>query len=369
MHITPLHAEHEKLGAKMCPFAGYSMPVHYKDGILKEHQWVRAHAGIFDVSHMGQATLTGKGVDALLSTLTPSDFTTLAVGKARYSVLTNEQGGIIDDLIAVRTAEDAFFIVFNAGCKEKDMAWVTEHLGADHRLTLLDDIALIAIQGPEAEAVLAEFIEQDIAALGYMHAGMYTLKPLPPQVVNTEVFVSRTGYTGEDGFEVSLPASLAPLFWARLLEDERVKPIGLGARDSLRLEAGYPLYGHDLTDETSPVEAGIGWVVSKGHDGFTGAERILKEKAQGATRKRVGVRLTGKGVMREGDTVLSEDGKPLGTLTSGGFAPSLQCAVGMAYVPGNDNAPGDKVTVEVRGRKLPAELVSMPFITTHTKKS
>lgn len=358
---TPLYDAHVALGAKMVPFAGYDMPIQYKEGIIAEHEWVRSHAGIFDVSHMGQAILKGAGAAELCGKLTPSDFTTLALGKAKYTVLTNEQGGIIDDLIITRLTEDSLFLVLNAARKEVDVKWFTEHLKMVHVLEEFTDRALIALQGPEAEKVLAALIKQNPAEFDYMTAHNCELKD------GTVVLISRLGYTGEDGFEISIPGQFAEAFWNSMLKNPSVKPIGLGARDSLRLEMGYPLYGHDLDETTSPVEASLGWVVSKEHSGFTGDARILKEKAGKPSRKRMGVKLTDKGIAREGAVLKSKDGVKIGTLTSGGFSPSLKTAIGQGYVDIAHAEKGREILVEVRGRDIPAVLHTPDFMAPRTK--
>lgn len=362
MKKTPLYNEHIALNARMVPFAGYEMPVQYSDGILKEHLWVREHAGVFDVSHMGQAILKGDGVSELLSVLTPSDFTVLEEGKAKYTVLMNDKGGIIDDLIVTRLGEESFFLVVNASRKEVDLPWITDHLKMEQTLEEFTDRALIALQGPSAEKVLSSMIEGDVGALDYMTVAAMDIEN------GVRVFISRLGYTGEDGFEISVPGKFAPAFWNQMLDHPEVKPIGLGARDSLRLEMGYPLYGHDIDETTSPIEAGLGWVMAKGAQGFIGANRVLKEKASGPSRKRVGLRLKDKGVAREGMEILSPKGTPIGKLTSGGFAPSLDAAIGMGYVPPDFATPGQEVLVAIRQKQVKAEICRLPFRQATTKK-
>ncbi len=358
---TALTAAHKKIGAKMCPFAGYDMPIQYPLGILQEHHWVREKAGIFDVSHMGQVMLEGAGSAALLSQLTPSNIAALPVGKCQYTVLTNEQGGIIDDLIISRLGEEAFFIVVNAARKDVDLPWMQKHLQGQ-TLNYWDGQALIALQGPMAEAVLKPLVQVgDIAALTFMHIGRFTLEGVG------ETLVSRTGYTGEDGFEISVPAEKAEAFWHRLLSHEAVEAIGLGARDSLRLEMGFPLYGHDLDESTSPVEAGIGWVVSKDHSGFYGHARILREKAEGVSRKRIGLVLEERGVIREGAPVTLADGTEVGVLCSGGFAPTLKNAIGMAYLPTEVLDKNPDLRINLRGKLLQARVVKYPFIVPPSK--
>jgi len=264
MRQTSLNQIHKDQKAKMVEFSGYEMPVEYSLGMLKEHEWVRNDkVGLFDVSHMGQIIIEGPDSAEFLSKLTPSNFKIAKNNLAKYTVLTNETGGIIDDLIITRIADDKFFIVINAGCKEKDIAWIEKNLPPELTLTKLDNRSLIAIQGAKAEEILQNFIaKSNLSDLPYMNLGYFTLKN------GNEVFISRTGYTGEDGFEVSIENSAAADFWLKLCQNEFVKPIGLGARDSLRLEMGYPLYGHDLNEDISPVEAGLSWVVSKTNNSF-----------------------------------------------------------------------------------------------------
>jgi aminomethyltransferase len=299
MKTTALNQTHRNQGAKMVEFAGYDMPVQYADGMLKEHEWVRAgNVGLFDVSHMGQVILEGQkdnDVAEFLSYITPTSFLNIPNALAKYTVLTNENGGIIDDLIITRLTENKFFVVINAGCKEKDIAWIKQNLPANIKFTGLNDRSLIAVQGEKAQEILQTLIaDKNLLDLPYMNMGEFKLK------TGEQVYISRTGYTGEDGFEVSIENEKAAAFWLKLCENDSVKPIGLGARDSLRLEMGYPLYGHDLDEETSPVEAALSWVISKEHTNFIGSKRILDEKANGVKRKRVGIKLLDRGIAREG---------------------------------------------------------------------
>lgn len=363
MKTTSLNKAHRDLGAKMVEFAGYDMPVQYKDGMLKEHEWVRGgNVGIFDVSHMGQFFIEGKGVVEFLSNITPTNFALSKENLAKYTVLTNENGGIIDDLIITKLSDDKFFIVLNAGCKEKDIAWINKNLPSELTFTELKDRSLIAIQGEKAEKVLQDLlVDANLSELAYMNIGFYQLK------TGGEVFVSRTGYTGEDGFEVSVKNDVAEKFWLDLVAKDEVKAIGLGARDSLRLEMGYPLYGHDLDDKTSPVEAGIGWVVSKSNEKFIGSDRILREKLEGTSRKRMGVKLLDRGIAREGCEVETKDGKKIGFLSSGGFSPNLKTSIGQGYFETALAKIGDEVVVVVRDRKIPAILQSPTFVDAKTK--
>ena len=362
MKVTALNTTHRAQGAKMVEFAGYDMPVQYSDGMLKEHEWTRSgNVGIFDVSHMGQFIAEGAEVVKFLSYITPTDFSLSTPALAKYTVLTNPEGGIIDDLIITKITDTKFFIVLNAGCKEKDEAWIRKNLPVGVSFTELADRSLIAIQGDQAEEVLNKFLaSEDLAQLPYMNLCTYQFKN------GEEVFIGRTGYTGEDGFEVSIKNSAAAQFWLDLSAQTKVKPIGLGARDSLRLEMGYPLYGHDLDDTTSPVEAAIGWVVSKSNTHFIGATRVLKEKTEGAKRKRIGVKLLDRGIAREG-TEIRKDGQKIGVLSSGGFSPNLKVSIGQGYFETASAKVGDAVFAVVRDREIPAILTSPVFVEAKTK--
>lgn len=358
---TALHAAHVALGARTGPFAGYDMPLYYAPGVLKEHEWVRDAVGIFDVSHMGQVIMEGPGLAGFLEKLTPSGFRNKQMGRAQYTVLTNEEGGIVDDLIITRLEEDRFFIVINAGCKEKDIAWIKANLPAGIKLEYLQDRSLIAVQGPKAESVMTELFGVDLSNLPYMFI-------LPDVAILGEtVHISRLGYTGEDGFEISVNDTAARKIWDALAAHPDVKPIGLAARDSLRLEMGYCLYGHDIDGATSPLEADLGWVIDKNNTGFIGAARILKEREQGVSRKRVGVKLTDPGVAREGADIMSPDGEKIGALTSGGPSPTLKASIGQGYIHSDYAKTGEKILVDVRGRRLAAEVTAMPFLKPRTK--
>lgn len=360
MKKTPLHAAHEIAKAKMAEFAGYDMPIQYPDGVMEEHNWTRDNAGIFDVSHMGQITLDGERATEFLEKVTPSTFSTLGLNIAKYTVLTNNEGGIIDDLIVTKLSDTRYFLVVNGACKDKDIAWMREHLPSGLMMVHHEGRALIALQGPKAETVLREALDIDASDLNYMR-----------YMEHKDFFVSRLGYTGEDGFEISLPEERAEAVWHKLSAHKDVKPIGLAARDSLRLEMGYPLYGHDLDDTTSPIEADIAWVMGKGaNTTFIGADRVLKEKENGPERKRVGVVITGRGVAREGTEIFDEAGEnKIGIMTSGGFSPSLQKAIGQAYIEADKAKVGSKVLARVRGRDIEAELADMPFMAAKTKKT
>lgn len=354
---TPLHALHVRLGAKMVPFAGYSMPVQYKDGVLKEHLHTRAAAGLFDVSHMGQASLSGPGAADFLESLVPGDIHGLEPGRMRYTVLMGSDGGILDDLMVLRMADNAFHLVVNAACKAEDFAHIEAHLPSGLTFTPRPELALVALQGPEAAAVLAG-LAPGVDRIDFMQSASVSID-------GADVLITRSGYTGEDGYEISVQESQAEALTERLLADERVKPIGLGARDSLRLEAGLCLYGHDIDTTTSPIEAGLIWIIPKarrGADaGYPGAARIAKEIADGPSRRRVGIQPDGRAIAREGARILDADGNEIGVVTSGGFGPSAERPVAMGYVAPPHNKVGTPVQLEVRGKLHPAQTVKMPF--------
>ncbi|HEX8666431.1 MAG TPA: glycine cleavage system aminomethyltransferase GcvT [Beijerinckiaceae bacterium] len=360
---TPLHDEHMALGARMVPFAGYAMPVQYPTGILSEHVWTREHAGLFDVSHMGQAALIGPDhatTAKALEALVPADVLNLKSGRQRYTQLLSDDGGILDDLMVARPGnplqDGELLLVVNASTKEDDYAHMAAHLPPGVELRRFDDRALLALQGPQAEAVLAR-LAPDVASLAFMEAAQTMVGGIPAHV-------SRSGYTGEDGFEISLPADRAAELWRLLLEDEQVKPVGLGARDSLRLEAGLCLYGHDIDQKTSPVEAGLTWSIQKRRreeGGFPGAVRIQREIAEGPSRVRVGLRPEGRAPAREGTPITTPDGREVGTVTSGGFGPTVNGPVAMGYVAREAAQPGTELHLVVRGKPLPAKVAAMPF--------
>lgn len=358
MKRTALHQIHIDSGAKMGEFAGYDMPLYYGQGVIAEHHWVREKAGLFDVSHMGQILFEGPGTIEFLEKLTPSSYAKMPVGGAKYSVLTNAEGGIIDDLIVTRFDDNEFFAVINAGCKDKDVAWFEENLNTDILMKLYEDRSLLALQGPKAVEALAQILEDTFFQdLGYMKA----LK-LQSQKFGA-LIISRLGYTGEDGFEISVLSDFAPSLWRELCALDIVAPIGLAARDTLRLEAGYPLYGHDIDDTTSPVEADIAWVISKANTGFYGAERILKEQEEGVSRKRIGFKLLDRGVAREGTGIFCQNGNQLGTVTSGGHSPILNASIGMAYI--NKPSCEDRNSAfyaKVRDRNLSTRIIDLPFV-------
>ncbi len=361
MKETALHQLHIDLGAKMGEFAGYDMPLYYGEGVIKEHEWVRSSCGLFDVSHMGQAMLKGAdgGNDAVefVQKLTPSNFEALRVNKTKYTVLTNPEGGIIDDLMITRTGDNDFHLVINAGCKDKDLAWIRENLPEGLELTYFEDWALLALQGPKAETVVKEVMDIDLSDLPYM--GLW--------YEDYSMFISRLGYTGEDGFEISIPNDKAAELAQKLLAHEAVKPIGLAARDSLRLEMGYALYGHEINAETSPVEAGLNWVMSKKTSGYFGYDRIQKDLAEGTARKLVGIQLIDKGIARDGAEIRNDADEVIGVLTSGGFSPTLKASIGMAYIDAASSDIGTKINVNVRGRNIAAEVAGLPFVPAKTK--
>lgn len=361
---TPLHDLHASLGARMVPFAGYSMPVQY-DGILAEHRWTREHAGLFDVSHMGQRFLVGPDhatTAAALEALAPGDFRSLGLGRMRYTLLLNASGGIIDDLMVTRSiSEDehdgALGLVFNAARKDVDDDHFCARLPDSVTLHTADDRALIALQGPDAAVAMARHCPQ-AADLTFMTA-------TDAEFDGIDCHVSRSGYTGEDGFEISVAASDAEAVARSLLREPEVRPVGLGARDSLRLEAGLPLYGNDLDETTSPVEADLAFAIARPRrrsGGFPGAERILRELREGPSRRRVGIRPAGRAPVREGAGILSPDGAEIGTVTSGGFGPTVNAPVAMGYVAAPFAAPGAAILLRGRRGEEPAKIVALPLV-------
>jgi len=359
---TPLFGLHQALGATLTPFAGYKMPVRYGPGILNEHLHTRASAGLFDVSHMGTIRIEG-GADLYESfeALVPSDIVGLQPGAVRYTLLVNERGGIMDDLMVARPASDAdksqLWLVVNAGGKESDVAHLKSSLAGKAEVELLEDRALLALQGPKAAEVLARYCEAP-ARLKFMQCGAFELSGFGP------AFISRTGYTGEDGFEVSLPASESEGFARAVLAGPSVMMVGLGARDSLRLEAGLPLYGHDLDETVTPVEAGLAWVIAKRRrqeGGFPGFSIIRHELDVGPARRRVGIRPKAKAIAREG-TEIQAAGRKIGVVSSGGFGPSVHGPIAMGYVEPAYAEPDTEVDLIVRGQALPGQVVALPFV-------
>ncbi|HPE25101.1 glycine cleavage system aminomethyltransferase GcvT [Albidovulum sp.] len=369
---TVLYDLHIALGGKMVPFAGYEMPVQYPMGVLKEHLHTRAQAGLFDVSHMGQVILRPKSGDAAdaaraFEALMPVDVLGLAEGRQRYGLFTNEAGGILDDLMFANRG-DHLFVVVNAACKDQDIAHMRAHLSDACVVEEITDRALVALQGPAAEPALARLVP-GAAEMTFMQVAILDWQ-------GVDLWISRSGYTGEDGYEISVPDAQARAFCEALLAMEEVAPIGLGARDSLRLEAGMCLYGHDIDTTTSPVEGNLGWAIQKARraggareGGFPGAARILRELAEGPARRRVGLKPEGRAPMREGTQVFAaaEGGAPIGAITSGGFGPSIEGPMAMAYLPAT-LAEGATVYGDVRGKRLPATIVPMPFLPNRFKR-
>lgn len=364
---VPLHDLHVARGGKIVPFAGYEMPVQYTAGVLKEHLHTRAATGLFDVSHMGQIALlpkSGKVEDAAraLERLVPQDIIGLSIGRQRYALFTNEKGGLRDDLMVANFGTHLFLVV-NAACKEADEAHLRASLSDDCTIEVLADRALIALQGPRAASVLAT-LSDDTDAMRFMDAG-------PRRVAGIDCFVSRSGYTGEDGYEISVPADRAHELAEKLLSHADVLPIGLGARDSLRLEAGLCLYGNDIDETTTPAEAAIEWSIQKTRrtggaraGGFPGADIVLKQLTDGAERRRVGLKAEGRAPVRGGAALYAtaDAPSPVGTVTSGGFGPSADSPVAMGYVPRALDATGTQLFADVRGQRLPMRVVDLPFV-------
>ncbi len=357
LDALPLDAWHRARGARMVPFAGYEMPIQY-EGIVAEHNWTRESAGLFDVSHMGQLLLSGPDLDAAVEAVLPIDLSTLKLGQQRYSLLLDEDGGVLDDLMVSRWP-DALYLVVNGATKWDDLGTLREALPDDITLNHLDEQALLALQGPKAVDALARHATGDypLSALTFMKFGRF-------QIAGHDVTIARAGYTGEDGFEISLPAAAAAEVADLLCAEPEVKPIGLGARDSLRLEAGLPLCGHDMSPETSPIEAGLIFGINKRRrteGGFPGADRIIREINEGTSAKWVGLTIEGRLPAREGAEVFSGAEK-IGTVTSGGFSPTLGAPIAMAYVASSHAAPGTALEVEVRGKRLAATVSPTPFV-------
>ena len=359
---TPLHALHLELGARMVPFAGYDMPVQYPLGVMKEHQHTREHAGLFDVSHMGQILLSGADAAKALETLVPVDIIDLPVGMQRYAMFTNEQGGILDDLMVANLGNDQLFLVVNAACKDQDLAHLRKHLGKHCDIQpLFEERALLALQGPAAVTVL-QGLAPEVASMTFMQFAPVTL-------LGTECYVSRSGYTGEDGFEISVPAQHAEALARHLLADPQVQAIGLGARDSLRLEAGLCLYGHDMNDSTTPVEASLLWAISKNRraegsraGGFPGADIIFAQQQNGVARKRVGLLPQERTPVREGAEIVDAEGTVIGNVCSGGFGPTLGAPLAMGYLDTAFTALDSEVWAIVRGKPVPLKVSKLPFV-------
>ncbi|BAQ82595.1 MULTISPECIES: glycine cleavage system aminomethyltransferase GcvT [unclassified Pseudomonas] len=359
---TPLHSLHLELGARMVPFAGYDMPVQYPLGVMKEHQHTREQAGLFDVSHMGQILLRGANAAQALETLVPVDIIDLPVGMQRYAMFTNEQGGILDDLMVANLGDDQLFLVVNAACKEQDLAHLRRHLGEQCDIQpLFEERALLALQGPAAVKVLAR-LAPEVASMTFMQ-----FKPVT--VLGADCFVSRSGYTGEDGFEISVPAEQAEKLARALLAEPEVAAIGLGARDSLRLEAGLCLYGHDMNSDTTPIQASLLWAISKARradgaraGGFPGAEVIFAQQQGGVDRKRVGLLPQERTPVREGAEIVDAEGNIIGSVCSGGFGPTLGAPLAMGYLDIQHCALDTPVAAIVRGKKVPMLVSKMPFV-------
>ncbi|BAN50080.1 glycine cleavage system aminomethyltransferase GcvT [Metapseudomonas resinovorans] len=359
---TPLHALHLELGARMVPFAGYDMPVQYPLGVLKEHLHTRAQAGLFDVSHMGQIILRGENAARALESLVPVDILDLPAGTQRYAMFTDEHGGILDDLMVARLADDELFLVVNAACKDQDLAHLKQQIGEQCEIEpLFESRALLALQGPAAAEVLGR-LAPEVQKMTFMQFGSVRLE-------GVECFVSRSGYTGEDGYEISVPVAQAEALARTLLAQPEVQPIGLGARDSLRLEAGLCLYGHDMSQATTPIEAGLAWAISKARraDGlragnFPGADRILAHQRDGVAAKRVGLLPSGRAPVREGTQLVNAEQQVIGEVTSGGFGPSLGGPLAMGFIDSRYATLDTEVFALVRGKPLPMRVVRTPFV-------
>ncbi|WP_106478251.1 glycine cleavage system aminomethyltransferase GcvT [Phytohalomonas tamaricis] len=364
LYHTPLHALHEECGAKFVPFAGYAMPVQFPLGVKREHEHTRQRCGLFDVSHMGQILIRGENPALMLEQLVTADIVGLKPGAQRYALFTSNDGGIHDDLMVVNGG-DHLYLVVNAACKDADIALLRSGIGTAVDIDVLDDRALLALQGPEAHRVM-EALCPEASQLTFMQHRRVNVEDM-------ELWVSRSGYTGEDGFEISVPAHQAERLARLLLEDKDVEPIGLGARDSLRLEAGLCLYGHDIAKDTTPVEAGLGWAIGKARrqgeereGGFPGADVILTQLSnQDQLRQRVGLIGEGRAPIREGALLYSESGHEIGVVTSGTFGPSVGQPVAMGYVDREYVSLGTVLHAEVRGKRLPLTVSKMPFITPH----
>lgn len=364
---TPLWALHVESGGKMVPFAGYDMPVQYDGmGVLKEHLHTRTAAGLFDVSHMGQALLTGGDKDPApaLEKIVPGDIISLAPRQIRYTVLLNDKGGIIDDLMVTRWDAKTLFLVVNAACKDKDFTYIRQKIGTETKLEYLSDRALLALQGPKAEEVLQKACP-DAANLKFMTATNLDYN-------GHTLFISRSGYTGEDGFEISVPCTFAETFARTLLANPDVKLIGLGARDSLRLEAGLCLYGHDIDDQKTPVDANLKWVIGKrrrSEANFAGATKILQQMEADPPQLRVGIQPAGRAPLREGTELFNAENKKIGVITSGGFGPTVNGPVAMGYVDPEYAATGTTLHAMLRGTAQPVTIAALPFVAHKYKKN
>ncbi len=367
---TPLYEAHKALGAKLVPFAGYEMPVQYLTGVMAEHNWTRTNAGLFDVSHMGQCFIVGPDFETTsraMERLVPADIAGLEPHQQRYSQLLNENGGVLDDLMITRAAYKSYegwlYVVVNASRKQVDYAHIEKHLPDGVKLQKGEDMALLALQGPRAVEVLEKFAPA-AADLKFMHYAALDIEGIAAHV-------TRSGYTGEDGFELSVFTKDASRLWNLLMADVSVRPIGLGARDSLRLEGGLCLYGHELDETTSPNEAGLMWSIAKRRledGGFIGATRVQRELAQGVLRKRVGIKPEGRAPARDGTEIQNSNGVKIGVITSGGFGPTVNGPIAMGYVETAFADVGMKVNLIVRGQAMPAQIIKLPFIPNNFKR-
>jgi len=351
---TTLYNYHKNLGAKFVSFAGYEMPIQYSDGIIKEHISTRTYAGFFDVSHMGQFYVSGTNLEVSLEKIIPADLKSLNVNHSKYSFLLNDSGGVIDDLIITRR-EKSFCIILNAACKENDIKQISKYLGENHKFHLCTQTSLIALQGPKSAEILEKHIK-GVSDLKFMRGNTFEFD-------DEKIYVTRSGYTGEDGFEISVLNTQVEKLIKNLLED-KVKPIGLGARDTLRLEAGLCLYGHELNEETNPIEANLKWAIAKKRreeGGFNGWEKIKENIEKGTSKLRVGILPEGKIIAREGTKIFSSEDKEIGTITSGTFGPSVNAPVAMGYVNSNFSKIGTIIKLEVRGKKYEAKIAELPF--------
>ena len=352
---TALYDYHKSLGAKFVPFAGYEMPVQYSSGIVDEHKLTRSSAGMFDVSHMGQLSIEGdEDLANELEKIIPIDLKKIKLNQSKYSFLTNEEGGIHDDLIVTKV-EKGFNIILNAACKNNDFKIISDSLKNKFKITLHKNLSLIALQGPKSSQILEKIIS-GVSSLKFMNGNKFSYN-------NKDVYITRSGYTGEDGFEISISNKLAEDL-AKKLRLQDVKPIGLGARDTLRLEAGLCLYGHDINESTSPIEANLKWAISqrrREEGGFVGYEKIKSDLNGSLSRLRVGIKPEGKIIAREGVKVFSDDDNEIGSITSGTFGPSVNRSIAMGYVKLNFSKPGTKVFLEVRGKKYEAKISELPF--------
>ncbi|SJM90305.1 Aminomethyltransferase [Crenothrix polyspora] len=349
----PLHALHLELGAKMVAFSGYQMPIQYWDGIVREHLHCRSQAGFFDISHMGQCMVSGDGVADELERLTPSDITGLKSGQQKYTVLTNSDGGSIDDIIITRIGSGLVLVV-NAACKEKDFQYLSNRLSDRCQLIELTEQALFALQGPSAATIMRKF--------SAMASNLPFMQACETGLGGIQCTVSRSGYTGEDGFEISVAASHAEALARLLLSENDVAPIGLGARDTLRLEAGLCLYGHELNETITPVEAGLSWLIKKGHTDFPGADKIIQQLQQGPEKIRVGLSIDSKQPVRQGSVIINDNDDIIGHVTSGSYAPSLGRPVAMALLNRSHAAIGTRLYASVRGQQIPATVTPLPFV-------